>query len=148
RGDVRRVRGAVRVLKLGPDLSPARVERGGADQGAARRAVPHALATARELRDPAAGVPRAARVRAGRAVAAWQGGRRARRAGEHEGRLRTVKVNVDDSPGVAGHYGIMSIPALVFFKDGREVGRVIGAVPKARLARAVEQVLGAPETSR
>ena len=69
-------------------------------------------------------------------------------AGEYEGRLRTVKVNVDDSPGVAGHYGIMSIPALVFFKDGREVGRVIGAVPKARLARAVEQVLGAPETSR
>ena len=69
-------------------------------------------------------------------------------AGEYEGRLRAVKVNVDDSPDVAGRYGIMSIPALVFFKDGREVGRVIGAVPKARLARAVEQVLGAPETSR
>ena len=69
-------------------------------------------------------------------------------AGEYEGRLRAVKVNVDDSPDVAGHYGIMSIPALVFFKDGREVGRVIGAVPKARLAGAVEQVLGATETSR
>ena len=69
-------------------------------------------------------------------------------AGEYAGRLRTVKVNVDDSPHVAGRYGIMSIPALVFFKDGREVGRVIGAVPKARLAGAVEQVLGATETSR
>src|SRR5437764_14530791 len=69
-------------------------------------------------------------------------------AGEYEGRLRAVKVNVDDSPNVAGRYGIMSIPALVFFKDGREVGRVIGAVPKARLAGAVEQVLGATETSR
>ena len=69
-------------------------------------------------------------------------------AGEYEGRLRAVKVNVDDSPDVAGRYGIMSIPALVFFKNGREVGRVIGAVPKARLAGAVEQVLGATETSR
>jgi thioredoxin 1 len=69
-------------------------------------------------------------------------------AGEYAGRLRAVKVNVDESPDVAGRYGIMSIPALVFFKDGREVGRVIGAVPKARLAGAVEQVLGATETSR
>jgi thioredoxin 1 len=42
----------------------------------------------------------------------------------------------------------MSIPALIFFKDGREVGRVIGAVPKARLAGAIEQVLGATKTSR
>jgi thioredoxin 1 len=69
-------------------------------------------------------------------------------AGEYEGRLRAVKVNVDDSPDVAGHYGIMSIPALVFFKDGREVGRVVGAVPKAQLAGAVEQVLDASKTSR
>src|SRR5207248_1248253 len=68
-------------------------------------------------------------------------------AGEYEGRLRAVKVNVDDSPDVASHYGIMSIPALVFFKDGREVGRVVGAVPKVRLAGAVEQVLGAAEMS-
>src|SRR5205814_336676 len=71
--DLRRVSGTVRVLKLGPDLSPACVERGGADQGAARRAVPHALATARELRAPAAGVPRAAGIRAGSAVAACPG---------------------------------------------------------------------------
>ena len=69
-------------------------------------------------------------------------------AGQYEGRLRTVKVNVDDSPDVASRYGIMSIPALLFFKDGREVERVIGAVPKARLAGHVEQVLGATETSR
>ena len=69
-------------------------------------------------------------------------------AGEYEGRLRAVKVNVDDSPDVASHYGIMSIPALVFFKGGREVGRVVGAVPKARLAGAVEQVLDATGTSR
>ena len=69
-------------------------------------------------------------------------------ADEYVGRLRAVKVNVDESPDVASQYGIMSIPALVFFKDGQEVGRVIGAVPKGRLAGAVEQVLGATETSR
>lgn len=66
-------------------------------------------------------------------------------AGEYSGRLRAVKVNVDDSPDVASRYGIMSIPALLFFKDGQEVGRVIGAVPKAQLSGAIEQVLqGAP----
>src|SRR5437764_1389835 len=68
-------------------------------------------------------------------------------AGEYEGRLRAVKVNVDDSPDVASRYGIMSIPALVFFKDGQEVGRVVGAVPKARPAGAIEQILGAVTSS-
>jgi thioredoxin 1 len=64
-------------------------------------------------------------------------------AGEYGDRLRTVKVNVDDSQEVAGRYGIMSIPSLVFFKDGKEVKREIGALPKARLAAAIEEVLGA-----
>jgi thioredoxin 1 len=67
-------------------------------------------------------------------------------AGEYNGRLRAVKVNVDDSPEVAGRYGIMSIPALVFFKDGREVHREIGAMPKARLAAAIDEVLSASGT--
>ena len=62
-------------------------------------------------------------------------------AGQYAGKLRAVKVNVDDSPNVAGRYGIQSIPSLVFFKNGQEAARVIGAVPKARLAQAVEQVL-------
>ncbi len=62
-------------------------------------------------------------------------------AGQYSGRLRAVKVNVDDSPEVAGRYGIMSIPSLVFFNKGQEVNRVVGAVPKARLASAIEQVL-------
>lgn len=62
-------------------------------------------------------------------------------AGQYAGKMRAVKVNVDDSPDVAGRYGIQSIPSLVFFKNGQEAGRVIGAVPKARLAQALEQVL-------
>jgi thioredoxin 1 len=62
-------------------------------------------------------------------------------AGQYAGKLRAVKVNVDDSPAVAGRYGIQSIPSLVLFKNGKEAGRVIGAVPKARLAKAIDQVL-------
>jgi thioredoxin 1 len=60
---------------------------------------------------------------------------------EYEGRLRIVKVNADDNPEVVGRLGIMGIPALVFFKDGREAERVVGARPKAQLAAVVEQVL-------
>ena len=64
-------------------------------------------------------------------------------AGQYAGRLRAVKVNVDDSPVVAGRYGIQSIPSLVLFKDGQEATRVIGAVPKAHLVRAIDQVVTA-----
>lgn len=64
-------------------------------------------------------------------------------AGTYAGQMRTVKVNVDDSPSVASRYGISGIPALVFFKGGKEVAREIGAQPKARLNAAIKQVLGA-----
>jgi len=63
-------------------------------------------------------------------------------AGIYAGQMRTVKVNVDDSPGVASRYGISGIPALVFFNGGKEVAREIGAQPKARLNAAIKQVLG------
>jgi len=62
-------------------------------------------------------------------------------AGEYAGRLRTVKVNVDDSQMVASRYGIQSIPTLIFFQDGKEVRRLVGVRPKAELASAIEHVL-------
>ena len=62
-------------------------------------------------------------------------------AGEYAGRLRTVKVNVDDSPAVAGRFGIQSIPTLALFRQGKEVRRLVGVRPKAELARAIDQVL-------
>jgi thioredoxin 1 len=67
-------------------------------------------------------------------------------AGVYRGRLRVVKVDADENE-VAGQYGIQSLPSLVFFKDGREVQRIIGAWPRAKLAAAIEGVLattGAP----
>jgi thioredoxin 1 len=60
----------------------------------------------------------------------------------YDGRVRTVKVNVDDSQSVARRYGIQSIPTLALFQQGREVKRLVGVRPKAELARALDSVLG------
>lgn len=49
---------------------------------------------------------------------------------EYEGKVLIVKVNVDESMETAQTYGIMSIPTIVFFKNGEEVDRVTGALPK------------------
>lgn len=59
-------------------------------------------------------------------------------AEEWAGKVKVVKVNVDDNPGVAGRYRIMSIPTLMVFKDGREAERLIGAMPKEQLKRRLE----------
>ncbi len=62
-------------------------------------------------------------------------------AGQYEGRLRTVKVNVDDSPEVAMRYGIQGIPTISMFQGGKEIKRLVGARPRAELVRVVEHVL-------
>jgi len=54
-------------------------------------------------------------------------------APELEGRLRIVKVNVDEQGALASRYGVMNIPTMILFKDGREVARIVGYKPKARL---------------
>jgi thioredoxin 1 len=54
-------------------------------------------------------------------------------AAASEGRVALIKVNVDEHPGLAARYGIQSIPTILFIKQGKVVGRVIGAVPKAVL---------------
>ena len=55
--------------------------------------------------------------------------------------LRVVKLNVDDNPGVASKYGIMSIPTMILFKNGQVAKQVIGALPKARLQQELEPAL-------
>ena len=60
---------------------------------------------------------------------------------EYEGKLNVAKVDLDSNSDLAMRYGIMSIPALLFFKDGKEVRRVVGAKPKPALKRDIESVL-------
>lgn len=48
-------------------------------------------------------------------------------------KVKIVKVNVDENPGIAGKYGIMSIPTLMLFKNGQLASRQVGAAPKAKL---------------
>src|ERR1700752_4924849 len=54
-------------------------------------------------------------------------------AKESSGRVTLAKVNVDENHGLAGRYGIRSIPTVLFVKAGKVVDQVIGGVPKAKL---------------
>ena len=50
-------------------------------------------------------------------------------AGRYEGKAVIGKVNVDDEQALAGEYGVMSIPTVIFFKGGREIDRKVGVMP-------------------
>jgi thioredoxin 1 len=63
-------------------------------------------------------------------------------AEEYAGKLNVAKVDIDNSPEIATKYGIRSIPALIFFKDGKPVDQVIGALPKGALKKKIDAVLG------
>lgn len=60
---------------------------------------------------------------------------------EYDGKLSVGKLDVDNNPNIATKYGIRSIPALIFFKNGKPVDQIIGAVPKGVLKRKVDTVL-------
>jgi thioredoxin 2 len=55
--------------------------------------------------------------------------------------VRVAKLNVDENPRSSSRFGVQGIPLLVFFKDGVERGRVVGAVPKAQIESAIGQYL-------
>jgi len=65
-------------------------------------------------------------------------------ATEYDGKLKVLKLNTDENPDIAGKYGIMSIPTLLFFRNGQPVEKVVGAVPKRLLKEAVDNLLKAP----
>lgn len=62
-------------------------------------------------------------------------------AGELADRVKVAKCNVDENQDLAMKYGVMSIPTLVLLKNGQEAHRVVGAMPKARLAAELEKHL-------
>ncbi|MCF7833226.1 MAG: thioredoxin [Candidatus Marinimicrobia bacterium] len=62
-------------------------------------------------------------------------------ASEYEGKIVIAKVNVDNSPMVAGQFGIRSIPTLLYVKGGKVADQVIGNVPKSDLEARVKNLL-------
>lgn len=61
---------------------------------------------------------------------------------DYAGRLKVVKVNVDNNSQSASNYGIMSIPSLLIFKGGKPVKTMVGAQGKENLKKGIEEVLG------
>lgn len=62
-------------------------------------------------------------------------------AEEYDEDMRFVKVNVDDNTSLAVQFGIQSIPTLIFFKEGQEAAKAVGAPPKPRLVEEIVHVL-------
>ena len=62
-------------------------------------------------------------------------------AGEYAGKLKVVKLNVDDNPRTPTRYGVRGIPNLILFKNGEVQQQIVGAVPKAHLIKAISTVV-------
>ena len=62
-------------------------------------------------------------------------------ASEHDGKIKVAKMDVDTNTRVASQFRIMSIPSLLFFKGGKLVDQVVGALPKAQLMTHVSRVM-------
>ena len=62
-------------------------------------------------------------------------------AEDYDGKVDFVKINVDDSPKIASQYGVMSIPTLILFKDGKPVSNVVGFRPKNELKKSLDEAL-------
>lgn len=63
-------------------------------------------------------------------------------ANEQVAKLKVGKVNIDDNPGVAGKFGVRSIPTLILFKGGKPVDQIVGAVPKRKLEEMIAKHTG------
>jgi len=62
-------------------------------------------------------------------------------AKEYQGKVKFCKLNVDENSDIAARYGIMSIPTLLIFKEGKVVDQIIGAVPKEMISEKLDNIL-------
>jgi thioredoxin 1 len=62
-------------------------------------------------------------------------------AKEYAGRIKVVKLNVDDNPETPQRYGVRGIPNLILFQGGTVREQIVGAVPKKKLVDAITQVV-------
>jgi thioredoxin 1 len=60
-------------------------------------------------------------------------------AAEYAGKLKVVKLNVDENMNAAGRFNIRGIPTLLIFKGGQVAEQIVGAVPKDQISRVVDQ---------
>jgi thioredoxin 1 len=62
-------------------------------------------------------------------------------AGEYEGKVKVLKMNVDENPATPVKYGIRGIPTLILFSKGEIVDRIIGAQPKGNVDNLIKKAL-------
>lgn len=62
-------------------------------------------------------------------------------AEEYAGKAKVYKVDVDENPSLAEKYNVMSIPALLVFKNGKEAEKMVGAAAKPKIAEMIDKVL-------
>jgi thioredoxin 2 len=63
---------------------------------------------------------------------------------EYAGRLKVVKLNIDEAPAIAARYAVEGIPLLVVVRNGNEADRIVGAVPAAQLRAMLDRHAAAP----
>jgi thioredoxin 1 len=62
-------------------------------------------------------------------------------ASEYNGKAVIAKLNVDENPQTPNQFGIQAIPTMIFFKDGKEVEKVVGVTPKNEIAAKLESLV-------
>jgi thioredoxin 1 len=63
-------------------------------------------------------------------------------AREYDGRVKFAAIDCDDEPQIAQRYNVRSMPTFVVLRDGREVGRIVGARPRGFVAGVIDRALG------
>ena len=62
-------------------------------------------------------------------------------ATEYDGRLKVVKLNTDQNPEIATKFQVMSIPSLIFFKNGEQIDKLVGAQSKQKFKETIDRLL-------
>jgi len=62
-------------------------------------------------------------------------------AASYDGKIKIVKMNIDENPGTPGRYGVRAIPTVLAFKNGAVVGQLTGAVPRSKFEDLVQKLL-------
>jgi thioredoxin 1 len=65
-------------------------------------------------------------------------------ATEYAGKLKVMKLNTDENPEIAGKYQVMSIPTILFFRNGQQVEKLVGARPKQQFKQVIDSLLAQP----